>query len=174
MRGEEPTARTIAASAGIAPATVYRYFPDVDSVLDALVHEHAAVAEATVAAALSTDTSTDARSVFRLVIETYLSLYRRRSEFTVEWRSAVMAERQRLVEERSDRGLAHRLCAHLVARGLVLRHTAELESRIETHWHMAGVAIGALLRAGPKQRAAAERDLWAFVDHAAATLVADR
>ena len=170
LRGdEELSARSIARGAGIAAPTVYRYFADTDAVLDALVVEHARTAEAMVERILDADAGDDVTTAFRRVLDGYLQLYTERPELTLAWRSAQMAERQRLIEERSDRGLAHRLAVHLVEGGAITpKDLGVFVTRVETHWQMAGVAIAAVLRAPDRRtRSVAEDDVRAVVDFAA-------
>lgn len=167
--GEELSARSIAARAGIAAPTVYRYFTDTDAVIDALVIDHSRAAEAMVDGVLATDPGDDVAVTFRRVLDGYLELYRTRPELTLVWRSSEMAERQRSIEERSDRGLAHRLAAHLVVGGAIApKDRRSVEARVAMYWQMAGVALAAVLQAdGPRARRAAEDDAHAFVEHAA-------
>lgn len=167
--GGELSARTIAARAGIAAPTVYRYFADTDAVIDALVIEHARAAEAMVEEVLATDPGDDIAVTFDRVLDAYLGFYAAHPELTVVWRSTEMAERQRLIEERSDRGLAHRLVSHLVVGGAIAaRDRRIVEARVATYWQMAGVALAAVLQApGPRERRVAEGDARAFVEHAA-------
>lgn len=167
--GGELTARSIAERAGIAAPTVYRYFADVKAVVDALVGEHAAAAEAMVAEVLAADDGADVGVAFSRVLDGYLRLYQARPEFTVMWSSTELAERQRAVEEQSDHALAGRLAAHLVAGGAVPRPQRDrFARRVALHWRMAGVALGAALRASrPAERREADRDLHDFVAYAA-------
>lgn len=166
---DELSARSIAERAGIAAPTVYRYFADIDAVVDALVVEHARAAEAMVEQVLAGDPGDDVTTTFRRVLDGYVRFYAERADLTVAWRSAEMAERQREIEQQSDRGLAHQLAAHLVAGGAVAHGDRRaFIRRVETHWAMAGVALGAVLRATDRRtRAAAEADVRAFVDYAA-------
>jgi AcrR family transcriptional regulator len=167
--GEELSARTIAARAGVAAPTVYRYFADIDAVVDALVIDHARAAEAMVERVLAADPGDDVAMTFGRVFDGYVELYEAHPELTVVWSSPEMAERQRLIEERSDRSLAKRLSDHLVEGGAVDRKDRRsVESRVETYWQMAGVALAAVLDApGPRARRVAEDDARAFVAHAA-------
>ncbi len=167
--GGELTARSVAERAGIAAPTVYRYFTDVEAVVDALVREHATAAEAMVTAVLADDDGTDVGVAFARVLDGYLRLYQARPEFTVMWSSVELAERQRAVEEHSDQALAGRLAAHLVAGGAVPRAQRDrFAGRVALHWRMAGVALGAVLRASrPAERRDADRDLHDFVAYAA-------
>ena len=144
---------------GTSPASVYRYFDDIDEVLGALVEEHATVAERTVAEALATSRHRSVAGVFDLVVRTYLDLYERRPDLTVAWRSTALAERQRAIEEASDDGLARALGAHLRDRGLIRELSDEVEARLVADWTVAGASLGVLLSTGPEHRAARERDL---------------
>ena len=155
----EVSVRAVAERAGTSPASVYRYFDDVDEVLGALVEEHATVAERTVAEALATSRHRSVAGVFDLVVRTYLDLYERRPELTIAWRSAALADRQRSIEEASDEGLARALGAHLRDRRLITELTVEVEARLVADWTVAGASLGVLLSAEPEHRAARERDL---------------
>jgi len=167
--GEAISARTIAERAGIAAPTMYRYFADTDAVVDALVLEHADIAEAMVERVLEADAGDDITTAFRRVLDGYLQLYSDRPVLIVAWRSKEMAERQRLIEQQSDRGLARRLATHLVEGGAIDRNERRaFTDSVVTHWQMAGVAIGAVLQAPDRRaRATAEADARAFVDYAA-------
>jgi AcrR family transcriptional regulator len=167
--GDELSARTIAARAGIAAPTVYRYFADIDAVVDALVLDHATAAEAMVERVLAADAGDDVATTFARVLDGYLELYRAQPELTVVWRSPEMADRQRRIEERSDRGLAHRLAVHLVDGGAIdAKHRRTFVARVATYWQMAGVALAAVLHApGRRAQRVAEDDARAFVEHAA-------
>jgi AcrR family transcriptional regulator len=169
--GGEFTARTVAARAGIAPASMYRYFTDTDDVIDALLVEHATAAEAMVGEVLGGDSGADTAAAMRAVLDGYLALYRARPQLTVVWASATMADRQRVIEEVSDRSLAAQLAAHLVRGGALRSTNRMLAQRLATLWQMAGVALGAVLAApNSAARRLAEEDLRAFVDYAAARL----
>jgi AcrR family transcriptional regulator len=159
----EVSIRGVAERAGTSPASIYRYFDDIDEVLDALVVEHATVAEQAVAEALAASRHRSVAGVFDLVVRTYLDLYHRRPELTVAWRSSALADRQRSIEEASDEGLARALGAHLVDRGLIRELTAEVEARLVADWTVAGVSLGLLLSAAPERRADREADLLGLV-----------
>lgn len=159
----EVSIRAVAERAGTSPASVYRYFDDLDEVLDALVVEHATAAERAVADALAASRHRSVAGVFDLVVRTYLDLYERRPELTVGWRSATLADRQRAIEEASDEGLARVLGAHLQARGLIDAITPEIEARLVADWTVAGTALGLVLAAAPEHRAARTADLAALV-----------
>jgi AcrR family transcriptional regulator len=173
--GGELSARSIAARAGIAAPTVYRYFTDTDAVIDALVIDHARAAETMVDGVLAADPGDDIAATFRRVLDGYLELYRTRPELTVVWRSPEMAERQRLIEERSDRGLARRLATHLIAGGaIVTTDPRTFECRVATYWQMAGSALATVLTAPrARDRRIAEDDVHAFVEHAAVRCASD-
>lgn len=159
----EVTIRAVAERAGTSPASVYRYFDDVDQVIDVLLTEHATEAEQAVAAALDHSRARTVAGVFELVVRTYLDLYDRRPELTVVWRSPALADRQRAVEERSDAGLAVAVGTHLVSRGLLSALTPAVETRLIAHWTTAGALLGVVLRTAGDERAALEAELVALV-----------
>lgn len=157
------TIRAIADRAGTSPASVYRYFDDLDQVVDALVMEHSDIATNAVSGVLASSRHTTVSGVFVLVVRTYLDLYERRPELTLAWRSATMARRQQVIEEASDEGLAHLLGAHLRRRGLIDELTPQIESRLAADWTVAGTLLGLVLRAAPERRGDRVADLEALV-----------
>lgn len=157
------TIRAIADRAGTSPASVYRYFDDLDQVVDALVMEHSDIATNAVAGALTSSRHTRVSGVFVLVARTYLDLYERRPELTLAWRSATMARRQQAIEEASDEGLARMLAAHLRRRGLIDELTPQIESQLAADWTVAGTLLGLVLRAAPERRGDRVADLEALV-----------
>jgi AcrR family transcriptional regulator len=159
----EVNIRAVAERAGTSPASVYRYFDDLDEVYDALVVEHATVAERAVADALAGSRHRSVAGVFDLVVRTYLDLYNRRPELTVAWRSTVLADRQRSIEETSDEGLARALGVHLRERGLIGELSPELEARLVADWTVAGASLGVVLGAAPEHRDARASDLMDLV-----------
>lgn len=170
LRDHEPaglTARAIAERAGVAPASVYRYFRDVDEVIDIVLRQHADVAERTIAEALAGSTHRTVPEVYEFVVSTYLDLYRRRPELTVAWRSATLADRQRVIEAESDRGLALALGAHLVHRGLLDRLDARRRHLLVAHWATAGALLGQVLQAPAARRRMLEAELLALVRYLA-------
>jgi len=159
----EVSIRSIADRAGTSPASVYRYFDDLDQLTDALVVEHSGAATRAVAGALATSRHRTVSGVFVLVTRTYLDLYQRRPELTLTWRSAAMAHRQQVIEESSDDGLARTLGTHLCRRGLIVDLTPQTEERLAADWTVAGTALGLVLRAVPEYRDDRVADLEALV-----------
>lgn len=155
----EVSIRAVAARAGTSPASVYRYFDDVDQILDALVLEHATVAEQAVVDALAGSRHRSVAGVFELVVRTYLDLYARRPELTTTLGSPTLEDRQRSIEEASDEGLARSLGKHLLQRSLISELSPEVEARLVADWTVAGTGLGLVLRAAPDDRAARESDL---------------
>lgn len=141
------TARTIAASAGVSPATVYRYFRDVDDVVESVLVAHADAANAAVSAALATSRHRTVAGVFRLVVDTHLRLYEARPDLTATWKSEELAERRRNIEIESDRSLAQQVGRHLVDKGLIAHLTSTEELLLDAHWATAGTLLGRALGA---------------------------
>ena len=166
------TTTSVAQRAGVPVASLYRYFDDIDDVLDVLVREHAA-AEAAVDAALDGCTSTSVAEVLRCVLDAHLDLYATRPELTRVWFSPQLAARQREVEVRSDRLLAARLGRHLVEVDLLEELSPATTRRLEAHWETAGSLLGLVLRADEPLRTVLVDDLRALVDLFAARLAAD-
>jgi AcrR family transcriptional regulator len=149
LQTDEPahiSTRDVAARAGVSPAVVYRYFADIDEIVDALLAEHAAIAESMVAEALARSEHQSIGDVFEFVIRSYLDLYSRRRDLTVAWRSPALAERQRHIEEPSDRSLALAVGDHLVTRGLLTELDPRHIALLCAHWTTAGALIGLILR----------------------------
>lgn len=160
---EEPlTTSALAADAGIAVATLYRYFDHVDDVLDVLVHEHAEASAVALEAALAA-TPTSVIDVYRAVLDAHLALYDARPELTRTWASAQLAARQAAIEAASDRRLAHRVADHLVAAGLV-PDDATPRVQAVAHWNAVGSLLGAVLAAPSAARPALEADLRRALD----------
>lgn len=166
------TTTTVARRAGVPVASLYRYFDDIDDVLDVLVGEHAAAAEAAVEEALGTCPSTSVAEVLRCLLDAHLDLYASRPELTRVWFSSQLAARQREVELRSDRLLAARLGRHLVDAGLLEVRSPATTRRLEAHWETAGTLLGLVLRADGRLRSVLLDDLCALVDTFAAQLAA--
>lgn len=161
----ELTNRIIAAEAGLSPAVIYRYFVDVDAVIDAVLTEHSRIAEAMVAQTLAASRHRTVAGVFEHVARAYLDLYRSQPELTVVWHSASLSERQRQIEARSDDALAGALGRHLAVRGMITELTAQAERVLAAQWLAAGALIGASLRAAPSHRGALEAELFALLRH---------
>lgn len=157
------TLRAVAERAGTSPASVYRYFDDLDHLLDTLVAEHARASEEAVAEALATSRHRSVAGVFELVARTFLDLYERRPELTVAWQSAALADRQQEVDATADEGLARTLGDHLHERGIIGPPTPEVEARLVSDWITAGALLGVVLRSDPDQRDARIHDLVALV-----------
>ncbi len=166
------TTTSVAQRAGVPVASLYRYFDDVDDVLDVLVGEHAAAAEAAVEAALDAGPSTSVAEVLRRLLDAHLDLYASRPELTRVWFSPQLAARQREVELRTDRRLASRLGRHLVDAGLLDELSPATTRRLEAHWETAGTLLGLVLRADEPLRSTLVGDLRAVVDTFAARLTA--
>jgi AcrR family transcriptional regulator len=155
LQTDEPahiSTRDVAARAGVSPAVVYRYFADIDEIIDALLAEHAAIAESMVADALARSEHQSIGDVFELVIRGYLDLYTRRRDLTIAWRSPALAERQRHIEDPSDRSLALAVGKHLVAGGLLTELAPREISLLCAHWTTAGALIGLILRSEEADR----------------------
>ncbi len=163
LPSQDVSIRSIADRARTSPASVYRYFDDLDQLADALVVEHSEVATTAVADALATSRHTTVSGVFALVAQTYLDLYERRPELTLAWRSAAMAHRQQAIEEASDEGLACTLGTHLCRRRLIDGLTPQIEARLAADWTVAGTVLGLVLRAAPEYRDDRVTDLKALV-----------
>lgn len=155
--------RTVASRAGVSPATVYRYFSDLEEIVDALLVEHATIAEATVADALERSSHRSIGGVFEHIVVTYLDLYEHRPDLTTAWRSPALANRQRAIEEHSDRSLALAIGAHLQRRNLLGRVTERHETMLTAHWTAAGALIGMYLRAELSARPTLRAELLALV-----------
>lgn len=163
---ESVTTSAIAARAGVAVGTVYRYFADVDEIFGVLVDEHATAAAQAVEAAL--DRSFDSVSaVFEATLDAHLDLYRRRPELTRLWFSAPLAERQRRAELATDRELARRVGQRLVEDGLIPRLTPTIERRLDAHWQSAGALLTNALRTTPMLDPDLVAELRALVAHVA-------
>jgi len=159
------TARTIATAAGVSPATVYRYFRDVDHVIEAVLVAHADTANATVAAALATSRHRTVAGVFRLVVDTHLRLYEARPDLTATWESEELAERRRNIEIESDRSLAQQVGRHLLDKGLIAQFTSTEELLLDAHWATAGTLLGRALGADHVGRPILLDELRRLVDH---------
>lgn len=164
------TVRTVAERADLSPAAVYRYFENLDQVIDAVLAQHAALAEHTIAATLATSAQRTAVGLFREVVQSYLTLYTDRPELTVEFRSPALALRHRDLEMASDRRSAAALGGRLVELGIFDRLDATTIDRIAAHWNSVGSMIGAVLRSSAANREALEADLDAMVAHTAERL----
>lgn len=164
------TVRTVAERAGLSPAAVYRYFENIDQVIDAVLAEHAALAEDTIAATLASSDVQSVLGMFRSVVQSYLTLYADRPELTVEFRSPALALRHRDLEMASDRRSATALGTRLVELGVFDRLDATTIDRVAAHWNAVGSMIGAVLRSSGATRQALEADLDAMVAHTAERL----
>jgi AcrR family transcriptional regulator len=161
----ELTVRAIAADAGIGTASVYRYFADVDEIVDVLLTEHADASAEAVRAALAATTSRTVGGVFEAVLRAFLHLYDTRPDLTVMWRSPVLADRQRRHDETADRTIADTIGRHLVDTGAITDTSPEMNDRLAVHFQVAGTLLGAVLRADPTTRPVLEADLFALVRH---------
>lgn len=159
--GQALTTAALADRAGVAIGTVYRYFADVDAVIEAVLHEHGEAATAAVDAALAAlPADADARTAFHAVLDAHLDLYRRRPELTAVLPDPGLAARHRRVEIVSDGAMAAALAA---------RFDADLV-RLTAAWRSVGAALGLYLHARPADRPTLEADLRALVDHHALRL----
>jgi AcrR family transcriptional regulator len=163
---ERVTTSTIAAAADLPVSALYRWFDDVDDLLDVLVGEHAEAAAVALEAALAKRSATVAEA-FERALDAHLSLYRARPELTRAWFSTQLAARQAELDMRADRELARRVGAHLVEHGLIAGLDGPTAVRLEAHWLAAGALLGALLAAEPTHRQELEVELRALVAHLA-------
>jgi AcrR family transcriptional regulator len=160
------TTSSIAQAAGIPVSALYRWFDDVDDILDVLVGEHAQAASAALDDALAAPSATVGEA-FARVLDAHIDLYRRRPDLTRVWFSPQLAARQAELELRADRALARRVGAHLVASGLIPAVDATVAARLQAHWLAAGAVLGAWLDAPPAGRNDLEAELRALVAHLA-------
>lgn len=167
------TTRSVALAAHVPVSSLYRYFADIDDLLDVVVREHAEAARDAVDAALATAPAT-IEGTYLAVLDAHLELYERRPELTRIWRSKQLADRQAEVEADSDAALARLVAAHLVGLGLVEVGAGgarvALDRRTEAHWNAAGVLLGAALHAPETERPALLDDLRTTVTILAAQL----
>lgn len=161
----ELTVRAIAADAGVGTASVYRYFADVDEIVDVLLTEHADASAEAVRAALATTASRTVGGVFEAVLRAFLHLYATRPDLTVMWRSPVLADRQRRHDQVADRAIAGEIARHLVTIGAIDEDTPEIRDRLSAHFDTAGALLGAVLRADTTTKPILEADLLALVRH---------
>ena len=162
------TVRTVAERADLSPAAVYRYFENLDQVIDAVLAQHAALAEHTIAATLAAQAQRTPVGLFREVVQSYLTLYTERPDLTVEFRSPTLARRHRELETASDRRLATILGSRLHDLGLLDGLDTTTLDRLTAHWNAVGSMIGEVLRSSDATRPALRVDLDALVVHAAA------
>lgn len=161
----EVSPRTVASRAGVSPATVYRYFADFDELVDALLVEHSQMAERTVAEALQKSRHRTISGVFELIASAYIDLYTYHPELAIGWKSAALADRQGVIEERSDRSLAIIMGKHLVQRKLVPAFSADDQALLHAQWTTAGTLMGIIIRSEEPARTALIRELLALVHH---------
>lgn len=159
VEGGEPTTAALARRAGVAIGTVYRYFADVDAVVDVVLAEHARRAtEAVEAALVATGPGAPVDEVFAAVLGAHLALYDERPDLARALADPALAERHRRIEEASDRALVGRLATAL---GLAPGD----EVRLAAAWRSVGAHLGAALVARPADRPGLEADLRALVAH---------
>ena len=166
------TARMIGKSANVSPATVYRYFSDVDHVVDAVLVEHAQVVTAAISQALATSRHRSVAGVFQLVVDTHLRLYASRPDLTTTWMSDELSEKRRKIEVESDRSLSRQVGQHLVDRGLISELTNTEVRLLDAHWVTAGALLGMVLAANQTDRAILIDELRRLVAHFAARYAA--
>jgi len=159
------TARTIATEAGVSAATVYRYFRDVDHVIDAVLVEHANAATLAVTEALSTSRHRTVAGVFQLVVDTHLRLYASRPDLTVTLASEELARRRREIEIESDRSMALLVGRHLVDKKLIARLTATEECLLNAHWATTGTLLGIALTSDDAYRSLLVAEIRHLVKH---------
>lgn len=164
----ELTTRSIATAAGVSPATVYRYFRDVDDLLDVVLVEHSRAATAAMSTALERSRHRTVAGVFHLVVDTHIDLYATHPALAVTWSSTELAERRRQIEAASDRSLAHQVGHHLVSKGMISELTPAIARRLEAHWVTAGALLGLLLEADGATRFELETELRDLIDYFAA------
>jgi AcrR family transcriptional regulator len=159
VEGGELTTGALARRAGVAIGTVYRYFADVDAVVDVVLAEHARRAAAAVEAALTaTGPAAPTDEVFAAVLDAHLGLYDQRPDLARALADPALAERHRRIEEASDRALVGRLATTL---GLA----PDDEARLAAAWRSVGAHLGTVLVARPAERRGLEADLRALVAH---------
>lgn len=161
----ELTVRRIASDAEVSAASVYRYFADVDEIVDLLLAEHADASTTAVRTALATTSSRTVGGVFECVLRAFLDLYASRPELTIVWRSPALADRQRRHDAETDRALAGEIGRHLARIGILTEPTPDVLDRLAAHFEVAGALLGAVLRADGPQRQVLEDDLFALVRH---------
>jgi len=159
------TVRAIAAEAGVGPASVYRYFADVDEIVELLLAEHAEASAAAVRAAIESTASRTVGVVFEAVLRAFLHLYATRPDLTIVWRSPALADRQRRHDQTADRAIADAIGRHLIDIGAITDTGPEMRDRLAAHFEVAGALLGAVLRADAPSRPALEADLFALVRH---------
>jgi AcrR family transcriptional regulator len=161
----ELTVRRIATDAGVSAASVYRYFADVDEIVDVLLAEHADASTTAVQTALAATSSRTVGGVFECVLRAFLDLYATRPELTIVWRSPVLADRQRRHDAEADRAIAGEIGRHLARIGVIPEPTPDVQDRLAAHFEVAGSLLGAVLRADGPHRQVLEDDLFALVRH---------
>jgi AcrR family transcriptional regulator len=144
---------------------VYRYFRDVDHVVDAVLVEHAAAATGAVTEALSRSRRRTVAGVFHLVLDTHLRLYAARPDLTVTWASEALSRRRREIEVDSDRSLAQQVGRHLADNGLIARLSAREERLLDAHWTTAGTLLGVVLASDDANRTVLLDELRHLVDY---------
>lgn len=164
------TVRTVAERAGLSPAAVYRYFENVDQLIDAVLAEHTALAEHAMTTTIAICDRSSVLGLFRSVVQSHLALYTARPDLTVEFRSAALALRHRDLESATDRRSAALLGATLVELGILDQVDAATTERIAAYWNSVGSMMGAVLRSSGATREALESDLDAMVEHVAERL----
>lgn len=164
---EPLTTRLLAARSGVPVATLYRYFADVEEVLDVLVSEHADATARAVEDALAHARPRTTAELFSAVLDALLAMYEREPALARRWANPQLAARQQEADLRTDRALAGRLAEEMVAHGLAAGPATGLVPLLEVQWDAAGVVLGAVLAADAGARPALEAELRALVAHLA-------
>lgn len=150
--GTELTVREIERRVDFSVGTIYRYFETLDAIVDAVLQEHAEVAEQRVLKLLDENMPATFEDLIVAVTESFIALYREQPNFTQLRVGGDYWSRYVEIEEASNAGLVEQIADVATAAGIFptgVRH----RRRLLVHW----TALGAAFRLAFKDNAQGDR-----------------
>lgn len=160
----ELTVREIEQRVDFSVGTIYRYFETLDSIVDAVLQEHADAAESRVAELLAKIDPATFEDMIVALTESFIALYREQPNFTQLRVSGDYWSRYLEIEEASNAGLVEQIADVASAAG-VFPTGARQRRRLLVHW----TAIGAAFRLAFKEKAQGDRVVIAEIREMART-----
>lgn len=148
----ELTVREIEQRVDFSAGTIYRYFETLDAIVDAVLQEHADVAERRVAKLLEAIVPATFEDLLVALAESFIALYREQPSFTQLRVGGDYWSRYVEIEEVSNAGLVEQIADIATAAG-VFPAGARHRRRLLVHW----TAMGAAFRLAFKENARGDR-----------------
>lgn len=144
----ELTVREIEQRVDFSVGTIYRYFETLDAIVDAVLQEHADVAEQRVAVVLEEIVPSTLEDLIVALTESFIALYREQPGFTQLRVGGDYWSRYVEIEEASNAGLVEQIADVATAAG-ILPTGARNRRRLLVHWTAVGAAFRLAFKEAP-------------------------